>query len=160
MGELIDDDVLNVFVVVTEPDGIAPKLIKRYAGVVDRCSFYAPYKSEPEKWAAVIKSLAGRGTPCYLLASRIDVAHRSGSCCGPKWPRPGQISSVPCGSRSAMRVARGGAMSCDASPHATSTDDSMRGSCFPRAVARRHRVHRRFHVGRALQLEHAVAAVA
>ena len=57
MGELIDDDVLNAFAVVTEPDGIAPELIKRYSGVVDRCSFYAPYKSEPEKWAAVIKSL-------------------------------------------------------------------------------------------------------
>ena len=57
MGELIDDDVLNAFAVVTEPDGIAPELIKRYAGVVDRCSFYAPYKSDPEKWSDVIKSL-------------------------------------------------------------------------------------------------------
>ena len=57
MGELIDDDVLNAFAVVTEPDGIAPELIKRYSGVVDRCSFYAPYKSDPEKWSAVIKSL-------------------------------------------------------------------------------------------------------
>ena len=57
MGELIDDDVLNAFAVVTEPDGIAPELIRRYAGVVDRCSFYAPYKSDPEKWSDVIKSL-------------------------------------------------------------------------------------------------------
>jgi probable F420-dependent oxidoreductase len=57
MGELIDDDVLAAFAVVAEPDGIAAELIKRYSGVVDRCSFYAPYKSDPEKWAAVIKRL-------------------------------------------------------------------------------------------------------
>jgi probable F420-dependent oxidoreductase len=57
MGELIDDDVLNAFAVVSEPDGIAPELIRRYAGVVDRCSFYAPYKSDPAKWSAVIASL-------------------------------------------------------------------------------------------------------
>jgi probable F420-dependent oxidoreductase len=57
MGELIDDDVLNAFAVVAEPDGIAPELIKRYAGVVDRCSFYAPYRSDPDRWSATIKML-------------------------------------------------------------------------------------------------------
>src|SRR6266567_2283555 len=54
MGELIDDDVLRAFAVVAEPDGIGPELIKRYAGVVDRCSFYAPYRADPERWSAVI----------------------------------------------------------------------------------------------------------
>ena len=57
MGELIDDDVLNAFAVVAEPADIGPELIRRYAGVVDRCSFYAPYRSDPEQWAAVISSL-------------------------------------------------------------------------------------------------------
>src|ERR1700756_4261998 len=57
MGELIDDDVLNAFAVVAEPDGIAPELVKRYSGVVDRCSFYAPYRSDPDRWSATIRML-------------------------------------------------------------------------------------------------------
>ena len=52
MGDLIDDDVLNAFAVVAEPDQIGAELKKRYAGVVDRCSFYAPYRTDPEQWAA------------------------------------------------------------------------------------------------------------
>jgi hypothetical protein len=32
-------------------------LKRRYSGVVDRCSFYAPYKSDPARWAAVIADL-------------------------------------------------------------------------------------------------------
>ena len=43
------------------PTAIAPELIRRYAGVVDRCSFYAPYRSDPERWAAVIASLQAAG---------------------------------------------------------------------------------------------------
>ena len=57
MGELIDDDVLGAFAVVAEPDAIGPELIRRYAGVVDRCSFYAPYRADPDRWAAVIATL-------------------------------------------------------------------------------------------------------
>jgi hypothetical protein len=57
MGELIDDDVLNAFAVVAEPDGIAPELVKRYSGIVDRCSFYAPYRSDPDRWSATIRML-------------------------------------------------------------------------------------------------------
>jgi probable F420-dependent oxidoreductase len=57
MGELIDDDVLSAFAVVAEPDQIGAELKKRYAGVVDRCSFYAPYRTDPEQWAAAIADL-------------------------------------------------------------------------------------------------------
>src|SRR4029079_5293494 len=57
MGELIDDDVLNAFAVVAEPDGIANELVKRYSGVVDRCSFYAPSRSDPDRWSATIRML-------------------------------------------------------------------------------------------------------
>jgi probable F420-dependent oxidoreductase len=57
MGELIDDEILNTFAVVASPEGVAAELKRRYGGVVDRCSFYAPYKSDPEKWSDVIKSL-------------------------------------------------------------------------------------------------------
>jgi probable F420-dependent oxidoreductase len=57
MGELIDDDVLNAFAVVAGPDGVGAELKRRYGGVVDRCSFYAPYKTDPQQWAKVIEDL-------------------------------------------------------------------------------------------------------
>jgi probable F420-dependent oxidoreductase len=57
MGQLIDDDVLNAFAVVAEPEGVGAELKRRYAGVVDRCSFYAPYHLDPERWGAVIADL-------------------------------------------------------------------------------------------------------
>ena len=57
MGALIDDDILQAFAVVAEPEGVGAELKRRYAGVVDRCSFYAPYRVDPERWAAVIADL-------------------------------------------------------------------------------------------------------
>ena len=51
MGELIDDEILNTFAVVGPPEAIAPELHRRYGDVVDRVSFYAPYRSDPERWA-------------------------------------------------------------------------------------------------------------
>ncbi len=57
MGELITDDILAAFAVVAEPEGIAPELTKRYGDVVQRLSFYAPYTSDPERWAAVMRDL-------------------------------------------------------------------------------------------------------
>lgn len=57
MGELITDEVLNTFAVVAEPEGVAPELQRRYGDVISRISFYAPYKSDPERWAGVIAAL-------------------------------------------------------------------------------------------------------
>ncbi|MGH8976579.1 MAG: LLM class F420-dependent oxidoreductase [Acidimicrobiia bacterium] len=57
MGELIDDEILGTFAVVAEPEGVGAELKRRYGGVVDRCSFYAPYESDPERWGAVIDDL-------------------------------------------------------------------------------------------------------
>jgi probable F420-dependent oxidoreductase len=57
MGELIDDEILHTFAVVAEPEGVGRELAARYSGVVDRCSFYAPYRSEPERWRAVVEDL-------------------------------------------------------------------------------------------------------
>jgi probable F420-dependent oxidoreductase len=57
MGELIDDEIFHTFAVVAEPEGVADELKRRYAGVVDRCSFYAPYKTDPDRWRAVIADL-------------------------------------------------------------------------------------------------------
>jgi len=57
MGNLIDDEILNTFAVVGEPEQIAPELHRRYGDVIERISFYAPYKSDPERWRQVLDAL-------------------------------------------------------------------------------------------------------
>jgi probable F420-dependent oxidoreductase len=57
MGNLIDDEILNTFAVVGSPERVAPELKRRYGDVVQRISFYAPYKSDPERWRRVISDL-------------------------------------------------------------------------------------------------------
>jgi hypothetical protein len=57
MGALIDDEILNTFAVVAEPEGIASELHRRYGDVVHRISFYAPYKSDPERWKRVLADM-------------------------------------------------------------------------------------------------------
>ncbi len=57
MGALIDDEVLNTFAVVGEPEQIAPELKTRYGDIVQRITFYAPYRSDPDRWRAVLESV-------------------------------------------------------------------------------------------------------
>jgi probable F420-dependent oxidoreductase len=57
MGGLIDDEILNTFAVVGEPEQIAPELKRRYGDVINRISFYAPYKTDPDRWSGVLASL-------------------------------------------------------------------------------------------------------
>ena len=57
MGELIDDDVLDAFAIVGEPERIGQQLHARYGDVVDRVTFYAPYKSDPERWTRVLADI-------------------------------------------------------------------------------------------------------
>ncbi len=57
MGTLVDDEVLDAFAVVAEPADIAAKFRERYGDVVDRLSFYAPYKSDPDTWLPVLRDL-------------------------------------------------------------------------------------------------------
>ena len=57
MGTLIDDEILNTFAVVGEPEAIAPELSTRYGDVIQRISFYAPYASDPDRWAKVMAAL-------------------------------------------------------------------------------------------------------
>jgi probable F420-dependent oxidoreductase len=57
MGDLIDDEILNTFAVVGEPESIGPELHTRYGDVIQRISFYAPYKSDPERWRAVLAAV-------------------------------------------------------------------------------------------------------
>jgi hypothetical protein len=57
MGELIDDEILNTFAVVAEPEDVAPELHRRYADVIQRISFYAPYRRDPDRWGRIIDAL-------------------------------------------------------------------------------------------------------
>jgi probable F420-dependent oxidoreductase len=57
MGKLIDDEILNTFAVVGPPEQIAPELHRRYGDVIDRISFYAPYKSDPARWSTVLEAI-------------------------------------------------------------------------------------------------------
>ncbi len=54
MGELIDDDILNAFAIVCPLDQVAAEVRGRFEGVVDRFSFYAPYKVDPGLWDGVV----------------------------------------------------------------------------------------------------------
>ncbi|MHB1089871.1 MAG: LLM class F420-dependent oxidoreductase [Ilumatobacteraceae bacterium] len=58
MGELITDEMLNTFAVVGEPEQIAPELNRRYGDVVQRISFYAPYKSDAQRWDKVLAAIS------------------------------------------------------------------------------------------------------
>ena len=57
MGTLIDDDILDTFAIVAEPEQIAPRMKERYGDVVDRVSFYIPHRSDPERWEQVMADL-------------------------------------------------------------------------------------------------------
>ncbi|CAB5027000.1 unannotated protein [freshwater metagenome] len=46
--------MLDAFAVVGEPDDIPRLMLARYGDLLDRISFYAPYRSDPEGWATVI----------------------------------------------------------------------------------------------------------
>jgi probable F420-dependent oxidoreductase len=54
MGELITDDVLDAFAVVAAPEDIPKALLARYGDLVDRLSFYAPYRSDPDRWQQIL----------------------------------------------------------------------------------------------------------
>ncbi len=54
MAGLIDDDVLEAFAVVGEPEAIPDKVLQRFGGTVDRFAFYAPPALGPERLAGVI----------------------------------------------------------------------------------------------------------
>jgi probable F420-dependent oxidoreductase len=61
MGELIDDEILNTFAVVGQPETVAPELGRRYGDVISRISFYAPYESEGDRWSSVIDGIKQLG---------------------------------------------------------------------------------------------------
>ncbi|NJC74262.1 LLM class F420-dependent oxidoreductase [Planosporangium thailandense] len=61
MTDAIDDEVLRAFAVVGEPERVADEILRRYGDVVTRISFYAPYESDPDRWAKVFAALQAAG---------------------------------------------------------------------------------------------------
>ncbi len=57
MGESLDDEVLDAFAVVAEPDKVATGLMDRFGTAVDRLSFYAPYKVDEELWEGILTQI-------------------------------------------------------------------------------------------------------
>jgi probable F420-dependent oxidoreductase len=57
MGTLINDDVLEAFAVVAPLPDVPKRLKERWGGTVDRLSFYAPYKLDPDTWQGMLAEL-------------------------------------------------------------------------------------------------------
>ncbi|MGH9117394.1 MAG: TIGR03617 family F420-dependent LLM class oxidoreductase [Acidimicrobiales bacterium] len=57
MAEMIDDDIVDAFAVVAEPDRVAPELLERFGGTVTRLSFYMPGTADAAKWSGIVATL-------------------------------------------------------------------------------------------------------
>jgi probable F420-dependent oxidoreductase len=60
MGDLVEQDVLDAFAIVAEPDQVAAKIVARYDGLLDRFSFYAPYKHDTALFDGIVRELAAK----------------------------------------------------------------------------------------------------
>lgn len=54
MGDLVTDEVLDTFAIVAEADGVPKALLSRYGDLLDRVSFYAPYRTDPGSWRGIL----------------------------------------------------------------------------------------------------------
>ncbi len=57
MGGLIDDEILNTFAVVGEPEQVGAELLRRYGDTIQRISLYTPYATAPDRWRPVVAAL-------------------------------------------------------------------------------------------------------
>ncbi len=55
MGELITDEMLETFAIVAPLEEVPDAVGRRFGGVVDRFSFYAPYEMPDTQWAAILE---------------------------------------------------------------------------------------------------------
>jgi len=57
MSALISDDILNAVAIVAPEDEVPARIKERYAGLLDRVTFYAPFTpEETPKWLKLIKA--------------------------------------------------------------------------------------------------------
>jgi len=61
MGDLVTDDVLDLFAVVAEPEDLADAVAARFGDVVQRLSFYTPRSGDVTRWKTAIEHLQGVG---------------------------------------------------------------------------------------------------
>jgi hypothetical protein len=57
MGGLVSDEVLEAFAVVAAPDELAPALVARYGGLLDRVGFDLPPGTDPDLWQQALATL-------------------------------------------------------------------------------------------------------
>lgn len=57
MGELVDDEMLDAFAVVTEPQNVARDMLARFDGQVDRVSALTPYPTSAELWSEIASGI-------------------------------------------------------------------------------------------------------
>jgi probable F420-dependent oxidoreductase len=57
MGGLVDDEVLDAFAIVAEPEEVGPKLQARYGDVVHRVSVDAHDTADPARWRALTEAI-------------------------------------------------------------------------------------------------------
>ncbi len=52
-----NDEQLDLAATATRQQQIAPELGRRYGDVIDRVTFYAPYRTDPDRWQSVMNDL-------------------------------------------------------------------------------------------------------
>jgi len=57
MGGLVDDEVLQTFAVVGDPEQVGAEIVARFGDVFDRLTLYTPYDVDPESIARVAASV-------------------------------------------------------------------------------------------------------
>jgi probable F420-dependent oxidoreductase len=57
MGQLITDDILDVFTVVGSPDEVARRISARASGLADRVSFFSPAPMSLDRTADIVASI-------------------------------------------------------------------------------------------------------
>jgi probable F420-dependent oxidoreductase len=57
MGRLVPDDLLHAMAVVGPSDRVAEELHRRWAGVADSITLYAPYVADPTLWPPIAREL-------------------------------------------------------------------------------------------------------
>jgi probable F420-dependent oxidoreductase len=57
MSRLVDDDMVDAFAVVAEPERLAERILARYGDLIDRISFYAPIGRDETTLRSIITAL-------------------------------------------------------------------------------------------------------
>ncbi|WNV91746.1 TIGR03617 family F420-dependent LLM class oxidoreductase [Umezawaea sp. Da 62-37] len=57
MTAAVDDDVLNAFAVVGDPEHVGAELLARYGDITTRASCHVPHRDDPARWNRVFNAL-------------------------------------------------------------------------------------------------------